>query len=752
MRFKVLLPLCLVCFALMLSWSALIRGEAKRQFASRLHQAATLTAHAVANAAAGASRSDDLEHIVRSTAADPDVKLVVLAAGSPPRVVASSEPALVGADLADLLDRGICQEVETVLANGREVSHLHEATATADCCAPVSIASLDAGERNGAVVVHVESAGEAGIVAAWSWRSTFWIVVSIAFTAASAVWLFNRHVGRPIAVVTAAIRDDRKPAEAARQDDEIGLLAAEICRAREASEAAARAAAVFTRALDRCAIVSVTDAGGTLTYANDNFRRLSGRPLAEIVGASHGSFEPDERVAAYFEAMRTAVGAEELWRGKVKSLRADGTTYWTDMTIVPSFLADGTVEEFTAIRFDITDRKRVEDSLREARDLAEAASRAKGDFLATMSHEIRTPMNGIVGFAGLLLDTDLDADQREHATTILSSANALLAIVDDVLDFSKIEAGKLSLDVHPFNVRKAAHEVIGLMQATAKRKGLELGIEVAASVPDCLVADPMRVRQVLLNLVGNALKFTAQGRVDLRIGFTGQPCSTRFEVSDTGIGMTEDTTRRVFTKFFQADSTMRRKYGGTGLGLSISKHLVELMGGAIDVESELGKGSRFWFSIPCASKAGCVLVPHAEAEPLAAAPSVRPARPVRILLVEDNAVNQRLAVRVLEKLGCTVDAVSDGRAAVTASSERAFDLILMDCQMPDMDGFEATTAIRRRESGGPEKTRIPIIALTANAMHGDRERCLDAGMDDFVTKPFKAEELGAAIVRWSAPD
>lgn len=393
---------------------------------------------------------------------------------------------------------------------------------------------------------------------------------------------------------------------------------------------------------------------------------------------------------------------------------------------------------------DITKRKQSEDELRRAKEAAEAASRAKGEFLANMSHEVRTPMNGILGMTQLALDTDLNAEQRDYLRTVWSSAQSLLTIINDILDFSKIEAGKLALESIDFDVREVLGETVKTLALRAHEKSLNLGHRVSPNVPTMLVGDPGRLRQVLMNLVGNAIKFTERGDISINVEIEGnedKDVTLHFAVRDTGIGIPASKRETIFKPFEQADSSMTRKYGGTGLGLTISRRLTELMGGALWFESEVGRGSTFHFTVQL--RRSSQVSTHVPAPTLAlCAPNPR-SRPLRVLLAEDNAINRQLGVRLLEKLGHDVTVAKSGVEAVALWQSRPFDVVLMDVQMPEMDGFEATAAIREREAGA--NRRIPIIAVTAHAMKGDRERCLDAGMDDYVTKPIQMPELLRAL-------
>ncbi len=439
-------------------------------------------------------------------------------------------------------------------------------------------------------------------------------------------------------------------------------------------------------------------------------------------------------------------------------------------------------DEWIAIVRNITTRKRNEQrltsvaqeleqknqELETALDAAREATRTKSRFLANMSHEIRTPMNGVLGMADFLLGTELDPEQREYAQALQRSAGSLTSLINDILDFSCIEAGTLQLDRVVFSLHTALEQATSEFAPEAEAKGLEFVSTIAPNVPDAVVGDPARLRQVLANLLGNAVKFTERGSIGIiaeLISQTRDELKLRFTVRDTGIGIPASDRDRLFETFTQADDSNTRKYGGTGLGLAISKQLVELLGGEIGVAGEPGAGSRFWFTArfekaPKSVTADVVVpVPRAKAAQshtatasshLASAPKKEmpkeiPREVPKILLAEDNEINQRITLRLLQKLGLAADAVVNGREAVEALEKQRYDLVLMDCQMPDMDGFEATAVIRSREGKNRHQT---ICALTANAMAGDRERCLAAGMDDYISKPVGLEKLRDALVRW----
>ncbi len=487
------------------------------------------------------------------------------------------------------------------------------------------------------------------------------------------------------------------------------------------------------------------DTEGRHLGCNQAFADMAGRPRDAIIGATLADLGGDGMLLS-----RAEETDRDLVEGRVRQQVFDLTFRHPDGQVLSVVVhkaafrnAQGRVAGVVGAVTDISERVAFEHELTRAKDAAEAASRAKSEFLAVISHEIRTPMNGILGMAHLLLDTALDAHQRDYVGTIHSSGEALLTILNDILEFSRLEAGRVEVAAEPFGLGRALDDVLALMEPRAEEKGIGLRLEVAAGVPDALVGDAGRLRQILLNLVGNAVKFTEAGGVVVSVGVQGRAGTTvdlRFEVADTGVGIPGEARARLFQSFSQADSSISRRFGGTGLGLAICKRLVELMGGAIGMESEEGRGSRFWFVLPLAP------VPSAPMPEDACSAPVPAMRALAVLLAEDNPVNEKVATVLLERAGHVVTAVRDGRRAVEAAATGRFDLVLMDVHMPEMDGFEATRHIRAL-AGAP--ARVPIIAMTANVLAGDEERCLAAGMDDYIGKPFKPGELLEKLAKWA---
>jgi PAS domain S-box-containing protein len=533
-------------------------------------------------------------------------------------------------------------------------------------------------------------------------------------------------------------------------------------RAQREAEEQLRRSEEHSRALIEHAMdmITVIDADGIVRYQSPSIERVLGFAPEEIVGRNaFGLVHPSESAAlrqrfAARLALPDSLGEVEYrFRHKSGEWRVVSGTA-RNLLHLPS--VGGIVLNCR----DVTDRRLQQHELqRAAAELAEKnvqleaalaearqATELKSRFLANVSHEIRTPMNGVLGMADLLLATDLSCEQRECTDAIRSSADALLVVINDILDISKIESGHLSLESIPFSPALLARDVLPVVSFSAAQKQLAVSCEYSGEIPELVCGDPTRVRQVLMNLVGNAVKFTAAGRV--RVTLHGardgdKSARLRFAVEDTGVGIAAEQRQHLFQKFRQLDSSTTRVYGGTGLGLAISRELVQLMGGGIGCDSEPGRGSTFWFelSLPMAGE------PAAAAAPVDTVPAHR-VRSGRILVAEDNETNRRIVLHILNKAGYQVTAVSNGAEAVQAVGSDAFDLVLMDVQMPEMDGLAATAAIRSLEDELRRYT--PVIALTANSMCGDRETCLRAGMNDYISKPVSREEMLRKVNCWIA--
>ncbi len=523
---------------------------------------------------------------------------------------------------------------------------------------------------------------------------------------------------------------------------------------------------VYRKIVETHAIVAETDTAGKILNVNEAFCRISGYSKEELIGQNHRILNSGSHPKEMWQEMYRTVANGGIWHGEICNRAKDGHLYWVDTTIAPLYSDDGKLRGYFALRADIT-------SLKTARAQAEAASRSKSEFLANMSHEIRTPMTAILGYADLLAELltcdncQLSPEASLAVETIKRNGEHLLSIINDILDISKIEADKLTIESMVTDVPKLINEVLATMQVKSQAKGLTLDFELETAIPQTIITDPTRLRQILVNLIGNAIKFTEHGRVLLKLACDpAQPEMLQLTVQDSGIGMDEEHLARLFQAFEQADTSMTRRFGGTGLGLRISKRLAMMLGGDITVQSRLGEGSCFTVSISTGS-CSSLKIPSLKSDACSEAcqdpthltcaankpgitshqaPASKRLEGKRILLVEDGPDNQRLIMHHLRKAGAEVTLACNGKLAVEALTADGtvdgplrdvlpFDLILMDMQMPVMDGREATELLRGKGA------TLPILALTAHAMQADLQMCLDAGCDARITKPIDREEL-----------
>jgi len=877
LRAKVVLPLIAVGVAVGTGGAWYAQRTFAALVAQQVRHRAELLMNAVTYAVEITADPAELVRTVNSLGGEHDVLFIAVVADRPPRVVASTRNAWINLPASGLPEEEARDDVSEAIERHQPRGYLERDTMEWHFTTPLRMSNLflnNLQRSDGALVLKLDGRSMQHDLSKTLWRVMGALGGTVLLVSALAYLLLRRLVLRPLALVRTAM-DRRAAGDAAAYapalgPDEIGTLAATLnamLDAVAASETRVRAV------LDNVADGIVTfDVAGVVESFNPAAERIFGCPPAEVIARDVRLVVPE---------LDPVQAATQAPRGELVGRRRDGSTFPLEVAVSEVDLSGQRLA--IAILRDVTDRKRVEVALQQARDAALDQARLKSEFLANMSHEIRTPMNGIFGMTDLLLETPLSPEQRDFLTTVRRCSENLLTVINDILDFSKIEANKLELDVREFNLSAVLDDAMVVLAPRAAAKGLELASLIHADVPRTVRGDAGRLGQVLLNLIGNAVKFTERGEIVVRATLAQQSeeqATVRFAVSDTGIGIPADKRHRLFGSFSQVDGSMTRRYGGTGLGLAISKRLVELMGGEIGVESEEGRGSTFWFTVRLARVAraarpapaelrgvpvlvvddnetnrtileqqlggwgmrhataehgeaaldllraaaragdpyrlvicdmqmpgmdGAALARAIRADPtldysllvllsslgqlagaaedeglfavrltkpireaqlleslVTALAASRPTRrlpaaqrktsrrpgPRRILLVEDDADNRLTALHLLKAAGLTADVATNGREALEALAGAEYDLVLMDVQMPELDGLAATAALRAREGAA---RHTPVVAVTAAALAGDRERCLAAGVDDYIAKPIQMAALHLLLAKWLGP-
>ena len=494
-------------------------------------------------------------------------------------------------------------------------------------------------------------------------------------------------------------------------------------------------------ALDQTSIIATTDHKGIITYVNDKFSEISKYSEKELIGQDHRILNSGYHSKDFIKNLWETIANGKVWSGEIKNKAKDGSFYWVDTTIVPFLNEKGKPFQYIAIRTDITERKKI-DALKKDKEIAEKSAEAKDVFLAHMSHEIRTPLNAIIGFTSLLKEKSLDLESSKYVDVVSIASKNLMTLINDILDISKIEDGKIELEQKEFDLKGLINDVVKLNSQVAKSKQLKLISNISPEIPDLLVGDPTRLMQILINLIGNSIKFTDEGHIELIVNEVKKDMDfsiISFAVKDTGIGIPQDKLEKVFDRFAQAEDSTTRKYGGTGLGLSIVKMLVELHNSNIAIRSKHGKGTEFSFDIKYSTvDPGSIAKKKRKGEES----GVNKLDGIKILIAEDSEFNQLLASIFIKRNNGSIEVVENGKLAVDLVKTTKFDCILMDLEMPVMDGYQASKYIRN-----VLKLDIPIIACSAHSLVGEQKKSFNVGMNDYITKPYLERELVNKIVQ-----
>ena len=764
---KILIPLLILILASISLGAFLLTNTIYHYAYTITYQRSKTIFESLRNLLQSVSYSGDVVRAIEALAAYPDVQAIHVILEKDQQIEISSKRRMRGLSIMHLPNENFQKAILKSINEKQEIGEYNRELESFIFVAPIRFvdSKTRTGFVQGAIAIHLNTKPMNSEV-----RLHFVLLIVFCLIVAGLVSglvyvILRRHIFSPISDIVNTMQlhseGDRQTRASFQQDDEIGALAQTLNHMLDVeAESTLNLRASKKRFEDITGAVGEyvweIDINGKYTYVSERVKEIQGYLVTELLGQrfSKHVFDKDrEKLELWLNEL--VKEPKKIRQFEIRFKTKDNEVIWQEISGVPLYDIQNRCIGFLGASLDITERKIVEKQrfqervkLKQAMLEAEHASQLKSEFLANMSHELRTPLNGIVGMNSLLMRSGLSDEQLAFSLNIKHSAKILLTLLNDILDLSKIEAGKIELEDRSFSFPELIEEIATLMSCQCNSNQVQLKVSYSDEFPPALKGDVMRLRQVILNLMSNAIKFTEQGEVRLNLellSLRNGSAHVRLSVEDTGIGIAPKKCEHIFEKFHQADGSTTRKYGGTGLGLAVCKQLIEIMGGEIFVKSEVGKGSTFFFhmNLPLANS---TFLEKRDTPILEVIEDVQ-FHGSQVLLVEDNPINQMVAKSFLENYGCHITLAENGLEALEVCQKQSFDLIFMDCQMMEMDGFEATQKIRIMEKQ-EKRTRMPIIALTANAMEGDKEKCLNAGMDGYLAKPIDSLEIQSVLVQW----